>query len=633
MRRFLLRRRRAASELAYALLAVAALGAAFWARFDFSPGPRVAAALAWSAAAALCAKFLLFRVAALRDLSWRYTGIRDFSRLAVANAAGSAAAGALLWAGMRSALPGSIYFLDFVISMAFMTAARGAARVILNRRQIPSPGRRRVLIYGAGTAGRMLLEEIQCHPDLGFFVVGFLDDDPQKRNLVLNGARVFGGLPELAGAVRRHRIDEVLFALPAASGAQIASILDACRAAHVPARRIPRLAELIEHEVLVRQIRDLRVDDLLGRPPVKLDQTAIGAALRGRTVLVTGAAGSIGSELCRQIARHAPAAIVGLDQGETPLFEIDLEMRERFPHVRFEPEIGDVQNARRLREIFAAHRPEVVFHAAAYKHVPLMEVHPLEAIENNVFGTWNVARAASEWGASTFVLVSSDKAVRPVNIMGVTKRMAELVCLAAQSEGSLTTFKAVRFGNVLGSSGSVVPRFRAQISNGGPVTVTHPEMRRFFMTIPEAAQLVLQASAMGRGGEVFVLEMGEPVRIVDLARRMIVLCGLRPDDDIRIEYSGMRPGEKLVEELSAYQENTVATAHAQIRSLNSKPVSSHQVRSVLEELRRAVEARDAAAAIAALQRAVPEYRPSGFVLAHSPHSEPESAARAVATSA
>jgi len=357
----------------------------------------------------------------------------------------------------------------------------------------------------------------------------------------------------------------------------------------------------------------VRLEDLLGRVPVRLEQDGIRARLTGRVVLVTGAGGSIGSELCRQIAGFQPAALVGFDQAETALYEIEQEMREQFPGVAFYPEVGSIQNRARLTELFEHHRPESVYHAAAYKHVPMMEAHLFEAVENNVFGTRNMAQAAVEHGVVDFVLVSSDKAVRPSSVMGATKRLAELVCVAAGA-GSSTEFMAVRFGNVLGSNGSVIPRFRRQIAAGGPVTVTHPEMRRFFMTIPEAAQLVLQAAAMGAGGEIFVLEMGDPVRIVDLARKMVLLSGLRPDIDVRIEFSGIRPGEKLFEELSGAGEDTVATRHPQIRIFSDRGARRESIGRSIEELRRRVEKRDADEVMLSFQELIPDYTPSSFVL-------------------
>ena len=314
---------------------------------------------------------------------------------------------------------------------------------------------------------------------------------------------------------------------------------------------------------MVKPIRDIRLEDLLGRPQARWEESELQEHLSGRMVLVTGAGGSIGSELCRRIAGHRPRALIGFDQAETALYQVEQELREWFPALEFLPAVGSIQNRRRLEELFQEYRPQSVYHAAAYKHVPLMEAHLFEAVENNVLGTRNLARAASAHGAEEFVLVSSDKAVRPVGVMGATKRVAEMVCQAEPS--SVTRFLAVRFGNVMESSGSVIPNFRRQIEAGGPVTVTHPDMQRYFMTIQEAAELVLQSAAMGRGGEIFVLDMGEPVRILDLARRMILLSGLRPDIDIPIVFSGTRPGEKLHEEVRALEEHTSSTPHAQIR--------------------------------------------------------------------
>jgi FlaA1/EpsC-like NDP-sugar epimerase len=449
---------------------------------------------------------------------------------------------------------------------------------------------------------------------MGYQAAGFLDDDPQKQSLRLDGIRVLGGRSELAAIAARLEIAEIWLALPTATGADIATILEHCHTANVAVKRIPPLAEWIDQQVLVNQSREVRLEDLLGRPAAELDTVEIRARLAGKVVLVTGAGGSIGSELCRQIASYVPAALVGVDHAENALYEIDHLLRKQFPDVAFYPEVGNIRDRRRLEEIFRQHRPAAVYHAAAYKHVPMMETHVLEAVENNVFGTRNVARAAMSSGAETFVLVSSDKAVRPANVMGATKRVAELVCLAAATPLSRTRFLAVRFGNVLGSNGSVIPLFKRQIASGGPVTVTHPDMRRFFMTVSEAAQLVLQAAALGSGQEVFVLDMGEPVRILDLARKMILLSGRKPDQDIRIEFSGVRPGEKLYEEVSAIEEDTVPTPHPQIRVFTGRRAAADAVADTLENLRRAVDARDAAGAVLCLKEMIPDYNPSSFVL-------------------
>jgi FlaA1/EpsC-like NDP-sugar epimerase len=607
MKLVLLKYRRLVSEALQMALAAAALAAAFLLRFEFTLDPLNLKLLTRALPLLLAVKFLVFRGFGLRDLAWRYLGFQDLTRIAAANVTASAAAAVAIRIAIGSAFPRSIHILDLLLCLTLMVAARGLARVTFRAHR--PPGARRILIYGAGDAGVTVLSEIRANPGLGYEVAGFLDDDPQKRDLRLNGARVLGDQKTLAGVARKHRVEQILIALPNATGPELTAILEQCRAAPVAAKRIPALAELMDHKVLVDQARDVRLEDLLGRAPVRLEQALIRGQLSGRVVLVTGAGGSIGSELCRQIARYAPRALVGMDNAETALYQIDQELREYFPDLVFYPEIGNIQNRRRLDEVFRAHHPASVYHAAAYKHVPLMEAHVFEAVENNVFGTRNVVRAAMASGVEDFVLVSSDKAVRSTNVMGATKRLAELICSAAGPR-----FRAVRFGNVLGSNGSVIPLFKRQIAAGGPVTVTHPEIRRFFMTIPEAAELVLQASAMGRGGEIFVLDMGEPVRIQDLARNLILLSGFQPDVDIRIEFSGIRPGEKLYEEVSGIEEDTVPTRHPKIRIFTGRAASQETVSRCLEELRRSTDARDAAGVVLSLKELAPDYNPSSFLL-------------------
>jgi FlaA1/EpsC-like NDP-sugar epimerase len=389
---------------------------------------------------------------------------------------------------------------------------------------------RRTLIYGAGAAGVMLLRESRSNRTFRHLVCGFVDDDTHKVGSTIQGVKVAGTGADLAAVVRTLMIDEVIIAIPTAAGHDMSRIIEHCNVAGVPFRTIPALSEMISARGITRQIRDVAVDDVLGRSVIQLDRGCIDAKLKGRVALVTGAAGSIGSEICRQIAACQPDALVLVDIAETPLFHIERELRQEHPQLNLQCEIASIQNVQRLNEIFARHRPRVVYHAAAYKHVPMMEANVFEAVENNVMGTYNVGVAASEYGVEDFVMISSDKAVRPTNIMGATKRVAELVIRSLQNGGP--RYVSVRFGNVLGSNGSVVPIFKEQIASGGPVKVTHPDVCRYFMTIPEAVQLVLQASTMGRGGEIFVLDMGTPVKIVDLARQLILLSGLKPDEDI-----------------------------------------------------------------------------------------------------
>ncbi len=615
MKRFLLNHRRWVSEAIHGALAAAALASGFLLRFEFALDPFYSRMLASSLPVLVGVKLVVFRAFGLRDLAWRYMGFPDLVRMAMANLAASAAATLALRLAIGGRFPRSIHVLDLLVCLTLMVAARGLIRVVIERRGgVPRElTLRRIVIYGAAKAGVTLLDEIRANPQIGYQVAGLIDDDPRRRDLRIHGVRVLGGLQSLPAIVRKHRVDEVLIALASATGEEMTAVLEQCRIARVAAKKVPALTERIEHQVLVDQIRDVRIEDLLGRAPVALDEGGIRERLAARTVLVTGAGGSIGSELCRQIARYQPRALVGLDQAETALYQIEREMRERFPEVAFYPEIASIRDRRRLEDVFRDHRPESVYHAAAYKHVPMMEAHLFEAVENNVFGTRNVARAAATFEAEDFVLVSSDKAVRPASVMGATKRLAELACLAA-GEGSATQFLAVRFGNVLGSNGSVIPLFKRQIAGGGPVTVTHPQMRRFFMTIPEAAQLVLQAAAMGRGGEIFMLDMGEPVRILDLARKMILLSGLRPEQDIGIEFSGIRPGEKLNEELTAIEEDTAPTPHAQIRVFLSRGIPADALGRSLESLRRSTEARDPAGVVLSVKEMIPDYNPSGFVL-------------------
>ena len=589
--------------------------AAFLLRFDLSLPSTYRPYLAYALPIWILVKIVVFHAAKLDRGLWRYLSVADLFRIAFGNVAASAVSFILIRVIAPPGFPRSIYLLDLMICFLATSGLRLGLRLIIEMAANPQGSRaeeRSTLIYGAGDGGITLLREIRNNPKLAYRVLGFLDDRPDKKGMRLGGVPVLGGGDLAESLVGKLNVEVSLIAIPSATGTEMTRILGLCNAAGAEFKTVPGLADVIDGRGLAGQIREVAVEDLLGRTAVRLEESQIRGALEGKVVMVTGAAGSIGSELCRQIARFHPAGIVGFEIAESPLFEIDREMRQAYPKIPFYPEIGSIQNRARLDDVLSRHKPLVVYHAAAYKHVPLMETHVFEGIENNVFGTYNVATAASEHGVEDFVLISSDKAVRPTNLMGATKRIAELVLLALQN--GRTKYVAVRFGNVLDSSGSVIPIFKKQIAAGGPVTVTHPEMRRFFMTIPEACQLVLQASAIGKGGQIFVLEMGQPVKIVDLAKNLILLSGLRPDEQIKIEFTGMRPGEKLYEELNSLLEDTVPTEHEKIRIFTGNGMPERDVQAWLDTLHEICDVRDADRLVAALKEIVLDYSPSAHLM-------------------
>ncbi len=608
--------------LAQAVICVISVMAAFVLRFDsaiplyYRPAFRFAL-LVWP----LC-KLIVFWVGGLSRGWWRYVSLPDMIRLSLGNVAASIFITVVTAAFGPAGFPRSTFVIDFLVCLLVTSATQVSRRIHWEMSQSRMRGAAvdRTLIYGAGNAGVSLLREIRQNANHPYYIVGLLDDDPAKTRALIHGARVLGTGADLSAMARKHRARTVLVAIPSASGQQMTAILQQCLGAGVVFKTIPGLSKILDNVDLTAQIRDVAVEDLLGRSPVALEHHRIREKVGGRVILVTGAAGSIGSELCRQIARYRPEAIVGFEVSETGLFHLEHEMRKAFPSVPFHSEIGSIQNRRRVEEVIEQYWPAMIFHTAAYKHVPMMEAHLFEAVENNVFGTYNVASAAVRYGVDDFILISSDKAVRPTSIMGATKRISEFIILSFAN--SSTKFTAVRFGNVLGSNGSVVPMFKQQILAGGPVTVTDPEMRRFFMTIPEASQLVLQASAMGRGGEIFVLDMGDPVRIVDLARNLILLSGLRPNMDIRIEFTGTRPGEKLYEELSHLEEGTVPTVHEKVRVFSTNAISQPDMRDCLANLREGCTTRDNLSLILALKKAIPDYMPSDHVLMQAAQPEP-----------
>ena len=545
---------------------------------------------------------------------WRYASLPDLQRIMTAVGIGALAvpAAVVVFAGAALAVPRSVYLLTPVLLVLVMGGSRLAYRAWREGRLLPivsKPAATPVLVLGAGSFGNVLLKELAASPQ--WRVVGLLDDDPRKQGAEMLGVKVLGPLDRVGEIAPGYGASQAIIAMPGASHTARKRALDLCARAGLSVMTVPALSDIVSGRVSVSALRRIELDDLLGRDPVELDDAALHTFLEKKVVLVTGAGGSIGSELCRQIARYAPGRIVLFDASEYALYSIEQEFRDRFGAVPVSAMIGDAKDARRVGEIFERHAPHVVFHAAAYKHVPLMEDdNAFEAVANNVLSTITVARAAHKAGAGKFVLVSTDKAVNPANVMGASKRLAELACQALQP-ASRTELVVVRFGNVLGSTGSVVPRFREQIARGGPVTVTHPEIQRYFMSIPEAAQLVLQAAMMGKGGEIFVLDMGEPVKIAELAREMIRLSGLS-EDDIRIEYTGLRPGEKLYEEPLADAEKTLPTPHPKLRVAQARAPLDGRLLEELVGWLADPGAVDPAAVRARLRAWVPEY--SGVVL-------------------
>src|SRR6266545_4795459 len=481
--------------------------------------------------------------------------------------------------------------MDWLLLLGLIAGSRLLARSVIERPGTGLVARgKEVLVVGAGDAGQLVIREMQRNRQLGYTPIGLIDDDPRKKNLRIHGVRVLGTTEELAHILRDNRPDEVLIAIPSGSGAARQRIVTVTREGNVPVKTLPALYELISGESdLATQIRPVQVEDVLGREPVDVDLEASASYLENETVLVTGAGGSIGSELCRQIARLGPQRLILVDQGETALFEIERELVDERGFAPSVPVLADVKSRTKMRQVFERYKPSVVFHAAAYKHVPLMEANPLEAVRNNALGTRVLAETAVDFGAERFVLVSTDKAVNPKTVMGQSKALCEWIVEAYGARTDIPTrFVAVRFGNVLGSSGSVIPIFRRQIERGGPVGVTHPEMTRYFMTIPEAVSLIVQAGSIGRSGQVFVLDMGEPVSIVELARNMIRLSGKEPERDVAIEFVGVRPGEKLHEELWGDGESVGDTPHPKILAVTRPSIDAAWLDDELGELGRLV---------------------------------------------
>ncbi|MBY0246161.1 MAG: polysaccharide biosynthesis protein [Nitrospiraceae bacterium] len=540
---------------------------------------------------------------------WRYVGIHDLARILWASLAGSAIFYAVVHLLIgNTQYPRSVIILTGLLSGLYLAGIRLAVRWFREWLQITGSSARRVLVVGAGNAGELLVRDMLSDSGYNSKPVAFVDDDPVKRKMKIHGIPVVGRIVDIKAAADRFGVHEIVVAIPSASTAVKQAILAASEGCTAPIKILPSVKRLLGDPVSLQQVRPMSLEDLLQREPIQTDRQELHPLIEGKTVLVTGAGGSIGSELCRQIAQYKPESLVLFEQYENSLHALLLELRAAFPHVGVLPVVGDVTMPDRVGEIFRQTGPDIVFHAAAHKHVPLMELNPKEAVRNNIVGTRIVAEAALRMSVDRFVLISTDKAVNPSSVMGVTKRIAEHVVQGFSNKG-LTKFTVVRFGNVLGSNGSVVPLFAEQIRKGGPVTVTDPEIKRFFMTIPEAVQLVLQSSLMGQGGDVFVLDMGEQIKVADLARNMIVLSGLVPGKDIEIIYTGLRPGEKLYEELFEDSERVEPTTHPKINRAVGGPVPVEELDRWLDGLPVSLPACEEDELVLDLKRLVPSFRP------------------------
>jgi FlaA1/EpsC-like NDP-sugar epimerase len=598
---------RTALAVLHDLLAAAlAWSFAYLLRFNFELPPHFATELHQSIYWVVSLQMIIFWRFNLYRGMWRYASTTDLRRIFLAVLLSAAAIPLLFWMlRLDLVIPRSVLIFNPVLLILMMGGSRFIYRLWKEQglyRNFKLRGEP-VLVLGAGDAAMSLAKELTKSSD--WRLVGFLDDNTDQQGRMLNGIMVLGKLDSLPEWVARLDVSQVIIAMPSSSHQQRKRAIQLCNAAQVKALTVPSFDDLMSGKVAVSQLRAIELDDLLGRDTVVLDDAGLHGLLTGKIVMVTGAGGSIGSEMCRQVARFAPARLVLFELSEFALYTIEQELQQTFPALNFICLVGDVRDGARVDEIMQGYLPSVLFHAAAYKHVPLMEQHNAwQAIRNNVLGTWTVARAAQRWGIAKFVMISTDKAINPTNVMGASKRLAEMVCQALQPSGD-TRFVMVRFGNVLGSTGSVIPKFRAQIAQGGPVTVTHPEITRYFMSISEAAQLVLQAGLMGQGGEIFVLEMGDPVKIADLAKDLIRLSGFT-EEEIKIEFTGLRPGEKLYEELLADNEHTLPTPHSKLRIAQARQADAAWLDELLGWVSTAVMPDEEVRA--SLSQWVPEYQ-------------------------
>jgi FlaA1/EpsC-like NDP-sugar epimerase len=604
---FLLKYRRVLVVLVHLFLAGAAYFSAFCLRFEFSFPAQYFKIFIGTLFYLILIKSVVFYFFRIYEGLWRYVSMHDALQIFKANIVATLAFFSFIagFYGLEG-YPRSVFLIDFILCIGFLCGIRFVSRWARERHfpavEVKSA---RVLIVGAGEAGIMTLRELRIN---AFYnIVGFVDDDKRKKNGRISGRKVLGTTDEIAEIAEKYSVDEIIISIPSASGQVIRDIITKCEKTQARIKILPGLNKIISGEVTVNDIRDVSPEDLLDRKPVSIDTKDISRFIYNKTVLITGAAGSIGSELCRQAAGFSPQLIVLYDHDENNIYYLQQELNRSFPGLKYVTIIGDIKDIGLLKSTFSRYRPQIIFHSAAHKHVPLLEDNPAAAVKNNIIGTRNLMYAAEHYQAESFVMISTDKAVRPTSVMGASKRLAEMI-VQSKAKTAKTKFMAVRFGNVIGSSGSVVPLFKKQIEQRGPVTITDPKVKRYFMTAREAALLVLQASALGKGGEVFVLDMGEQIKIVDLARNLIILSGLKPDIDIKIEYVGLRPGEKMYEEMLLDKEHDQITKHDKIYIVQPDSFNQAQLRREIKKLERLATLMDNDRIIEKLEKMVPDYK-------------------------
>jgi len=588
----LLKIRRPVIVVFHLVLVIIAYVLAFYLRLDFKIDSNHWLLIEKTLPIIICIKMVFFGCFGLYSGLWRYASIFDIWRILKVHVLAMLCFILIIQLLYSfDGFPRSIIILDCLISFCLVTGTRFSVRIYREKyRPVMGGKKRRAIIIGAGEAGVMVLREARFNANANVEIVGFIDDDQHKKNNHIQGVRVLGGRNDITKVVEKHRIDEIIIAIPSAKGETIRGIIEHCQKASVKIRIIPGLQKILSGELEVKP-RDIQPDDLLGRETVTVNTDEISDYLANKVVLVTGAGGSIGSCLCKQIVTFGPKEVLLFDHNENEIYYLVIEFLKKYPHIKFRSIIGDIKDISLLKRTFSLYKPHIVFHAAAHKHVPLMEENPVAAAKNNVIGSRNLIYAADHYQVERFILISTDKAVNPTNVMGMTKRVVEMI-LQAKAKLSKTKFMAVRFGNVLGSNGSVVPLFKKQIEEGGPVSVTHPDVMRYFMSITEASQLVLQAGSMGKAGEIFVLDMGEQIKILDLARDMITLYGLKPDEDIKIEFIGLRPGEKLFEEKFLDVEKDKATKADKIYIAQSQHFDPRTLRLEIKKLEKMINVMD-----------------------------------------